>query len=141
MSTLTRADLAVLEGLELVGIVRDYGVDTIESWVRRRQRTDLEAIVVALAAMVPDDKTPAELLRWLDPDRLSRNARTRAREARRKAAVVRAGAPIDRVFQPCGTHAAFNRHRSRGEDPCGVCIAGERIYQRLRARDRRPKGA
>ena len=139
--TLTRADHAVIQGLELVGLVRDYGLDTIEPWVRRRERTDLEAIVIALASMVPDDKTPNELLGWLDPDRASRNAKTRAREARRKAAVIRAGAPIDRVFQPCGTHAAFNRHKSRSEEPCDVCKAGERIFQRIRARERRAKAA
>lgn len=33
---------------------------------------------------------------------------------------------------PHGTHAAFNRHKKRGETPCATCIAGERAYQQHR---------
>ena len=40
---------------------------------------------------------------------------------------------------PHGTHAAFTRHRYHGEQPCEVCVVGERVYQRERARRRRAK--
>lgn len=30
-----------------------------------------------------------------------------------------------------GTHAAFNRHKNHGEQPCVPCVEGERVYQRL----------
>lgn len=30
---------------------------------------------------------------------------------------------------PHGTHAAFNRHKKRGEEPCPLCRVGERRYQ------------
>lgn len=42
---------------------------------------------------------------------------------------------------PCGTHAAFNRHRKRGETPCGPCVVAERDYQRARKRASRARGA
>jgi hypothetical protein len=38
--------------------------------------------------------------------------------------------------EPCGTHAAYNRHKAHGEDPCFPCALAERIYQRQRP-DRR----
>ena len=40
---------------------------------------------------------------------------------------------------PHGTHAAFNRHKGRGEVPCAECVVGERDYQRDRARKRRAR--
>jgi len=42
---------------------------------------------------------------------------------------------------PCGTHAAYNRHRKRGEDPCEACVVAERDYQRTRKRASRARGA
>lgn len=33
---------------------------------------------------------------------------------------------------PCGTHAAYERHRRRSETPCSDCVTGEREYQRAR---------
>lgn len=41
--------------------------------------------------------------------------------------------------QPCGTHAAFARHRAHGEQPCEPCVIGEREYQRARHVRRRAK--
>lgn len=37
-----------------------------------------------------------------------------------------------RQLRPCGTHAAFGRHRARGETPCTECTEAEREYQRVR---------
>lgn len=48
----------------------------------------------------------------------------RKREAARRAA---ARAPL-----PCGTHAAFNRHKAKGEFPDDACVEAERQYQRAR---------
>lgn len=33
---------------------------------------------------------------------------------------------------PCGTSAAYRRHRRRGEKPCAVCKAGERLRHQIR---------
>lgn len=48
-------------------------------------------------------------------------------------------APTGRQTQPHGTHAGFNRHRAAGDAPCPACWAGERTYQRARARTRRAR--
>ncbi|MCW2601835.1 MAG: hypothetical protein JWM02_3664 [Frankiales bacterium] len=126
----TRADYAVVEGLELVGIVREFGRDTIEEWLRHRDRLALETLVVVLAAMVPDDQTPGDLLAWCDP------ARARA-ERNRLARLRQAALLAPKPRKECGTHAAFNRHRNASEMPCEACVLGERIYQRDRGRRRR----
>lgn len=80
---------------------------------------DLPAVVVLLAAMVDEDRPTSHLLAWTD----------RLADAR-----LRPG-PLPQ--SPCGSHAAFNRHRSRGEQPCASCWEAERTYQRIRARQRR----
>lgn len=47
-------------------------------------------------------------------------------------------APDDgaRLLKPCGTHAAFERHRAHGEQPCQDCIDAEHHYQNHRRRRR-----
>lgn len=42
---------------------------------------------------------------------------------------------------PHGTHAAFVRHRSHGEEPCDDCRLAERVYQRQRKRSLRARAA
>lgn len=34
--------------------------------------------------------------------------------------------------QPCGTHAAYARHKKAHEQPCSACVEAEREYQRAR---------
>lgn len=45
--------------------------------------------------------------------------------------------PDDSDLASCGTHAAFVRHKNRGETPCTDCRLGEREYQRARQQRRR----
>lgn len=46
-----------------------------------------------------------------------------AAEARRAAEVSPPSPPPRHTLQPCGTPAAWQRHRLRGETPCDVCRA------------------
>jgi hypothetical protein len=62
---------------------------------------------------------------------LGDHLRQSARTIRRTAEHPRRSEP-----QPCGSHAAYNRHKAHGEDPCFPCALAERIYQRQRP-DRR----
>lgn len=39
---------------------------------------------------------------------------------------LREGRPIRRHLKPCGTPAAYRRHKDHGEEPCDVCIEGMR---------------
>jgi hypothetical protein len=85
-------------------------------------RADPRALCLVLAAMVDDERSirgllrdVPQLLRWMDSPR------------------VRPRKPL----QPCGTHAAFSRHRARGEEPDELCREAERAYQRARDRIRK----
>lgn len=46
----------------------------------------------------------------------------------------------NRAVLPCGTHAAYQRHRQHHQQPCAACRVGERDYQaerhQRRARER-----
>lgn len=42
-------------------------------------------------------------------------------------------------LRPHGTHAAFARHKKRGEEPCLACVRAERIYNTERKRMAREK--
>jgi hypothetical protein len=44
------------------------------------------------------------------------------------------------LIQPCGTHAAFNRHKKRGEPIDDNCRQAEREYQSAKARRFRARG-
>ena len=44
-----------------------------------------------------------------------------------------------RTLQPCGTVAAYDRHRGRGEEPCQPCRAAKATYNRA-FRDRKRRG-
>jgi len=35
------------------------------------------------------------------------------------------------ALQPCGTHAAYQRHRRAGETPCEKCKNGNAVYMRM----------
>lgn len=48
-------------------MVRDEGCDRIGDYLDGFNRQELYGLVVALAAMVPDDRTVDELLEWIAP--------------------------------------------------------------------------
>jgi len=55
---------------------------------------------------------------------------------------ARTGQPGRPVTRPCGTVAAFNRHKYNGETPCAACHNAYRDHQRqmyLQRKDRQGK--
>lgn len=81
-----------LEGaIRLVSLVREEGPDGLGEFLDRRTRDGLYGLVVALAAMVPDDQTPEDLLAWLVPDP-SASGRTMTPEAQARHAARRRAA-------------------------------------------------
>jgi hypothetical protein len=125
-----RADLAerlLPTALDLVMRVHDDGRQAVAELLAQIAPGELPALLVVLAALVPVDQGIADLLAWVTFDEYGRPLtgvtpalpRTTARGRRLK---------------PCGTHAAYNRHRKLGEDPCRACETAERIYQRNRDR-------
>lgn len=107
----------IAAAMRLVGAVRDEGRDEVNAVMAG---VDLRGLCVTLAAMVPDDRTPSELLEWND---LPKKPRSHHAEV-----------PGPRLPQPCGTHAAFVRHKARGETVDPECVSAERKYQRERVR-------
>lgn len=54
--------------------------------------------------------------------------RTPFRAKVRKRHVPKLPRVID--YQPCGTHAAYSRHRRMSQQPCKACSAAESVYRR-----------
>lgn len=118
---------------QLTAAVHEFGPDDVGRILGGLTRTQLNALAVTLAAMVPIEHSPGELLAWNDA-KFSRDSPS-ARAARGLQVVP--ASPATRTLAPHGTHAAFNRHRKRQEEPCDACWLGERRYQRDRGRERR----
>lgn len=125
----TRGDLAerlVPVAADLVLRVRDEGRDSIGHLLITLTPEERWALPVVLAAMVPPDLPVGDLLAWVTWDEHghpldSTVPRLPARQS-------------ERGLQPCGTHAAFARHKTHGEPPCAACIKAERAYHARRRR-------
>lgn len=72
---------------------------------------------------------------WLRMDRINETGDTDLPRGRPRTA-YRRGKKGPRPEAPCGTRAAFDRHRRRGEDIDAACIDAERVYQAARWRRR-----
>jgi len=53
------------------------------------------------------------------------------------ARMIHLGANHDRQLRPCGTHAAYTRHKTHNEPIDPWCLHAERAYQRNRKRTQR----
>ena len=51
---------------------------------------------------------------------------------------ARTGQPGRPATQPCGTPAAYRRHKRAGEEPCPACKAAESERQRFYYQQRKP---
>lgn len=70
-----RAGMAALvRAQHLAGLVRDHGPDAIGTYLDALTRDEHYALTVTLAALVPIDQTPADLLAWLHQPREHREA-------------------------------------------------------------------
>lgn len=103
---------------DLVDRVRDQSPQAVQELIHSLNPQERYALTVVLAAMVPTDRTVTELLAWIDGP----------------ATVY---VPRVALLRPCGTHAAYVRHKKRDERPCEACVEAERGYQRERKRERR----
>lgn len=64
----TQAACAAMERAQsLACLVRDESADSIGPWLDKLTPAQMYALVVTLAAMVPDDQPAADLLDWLEP--------------------------------------------------------------------------
>lgn len=113
MSANCLPEWAISHSQRLIGAVRDYDSTAVNALLMLPE-PDLKLLALTLAAMVPDDRSPAELLIWNDKiDDLI---------ARRRGELA--------GLKPCGTRAAWMRHKANGEQPDPACEEANRAYQR-----------
>ena len=117
---LDRVERVLPIALAMVGAVRE-GPDQVAHTLELAE-ADMPAVMVALAALVPDDRSAAELLRWYHGERKDKAQRLRER------------ARVRRPVAECGTRSGFGRHKNLCEPVCGPCAEAERLYQRERKR-------
>jgi hypothetical protein len=113
------ADRLAEIAVELAVRVRDDDPEANGRWLRTQlpNPADWFRLAFTLAAAVPDDRTWSELTAWT-------------------------GQPLTPVperpaLQPCGTRAAYRRHRNRGEQPCQPCRDAAALYKRTARLDHR----
>lgn len=111
---------------EFACLVRDEDRETIGSWIAVRSGEEKDALLVVLAAMADIDRPAADLLSWVTWDEFGQPLQP-----------VRRRGPLE----PCGTYAAWRRHKRRDEPTveCG-CEAAKNQWRADYQRDRR-KGA
>lgn len=123
---------------ELACTVRDEGRESVARLLAQVTPEpvpeQIAALLVVLAAMVPDDKSPADLLSWVTWDEFGQplpDAPQRRSQGRQRT-------------QPCGTAAAYRRHLKHREKPDEACKKAMRKVwarqNRTRRRSARERG-
>jgi hypothetical protein len=111
-----RGDLAermVGKAADLALLVRDEGRESVCEFLGSLGSEEKDALLVVLAAMAPvEDQSAADMLAWVRFDEFGR--------------------PLDRPLAPCGTYAAFRRHKQRGELTDDECERAAREYWQAR---------
>lgn len=98
---------ALQQALDLVMTVHDEGPPEVQAAIQRI--TDVPAVLVTLAALVPANQTVQQLLAWNDDK-------------------------YQTCTHPHSSQAAYDWHRQRGERPCRDCRLGEELRQQARRR-------
>jgi hypothetical protein len=119
------AERLVPVAADLVLRVHHEGRDSIGHLLATLTPKERWALPVVLAAMVPPDLPVGDLLAWVTWDEQGHPLTPSAHLPRRPAVTG---------LQPCGTHAAFARHKAHGEPACDTCTRAERAYHARRRR-------
>lgn len=88
--------------------------------------TPVAALLVVLAAMVPDTAPVGDLLAWTE----SLEAVLALRQE--PLPLTMPGRPVSEL---CGTYAAYRRHERHGEVPDEACLRAYGVYHRERSRE------
>jgi hypothetical protein len=133
-----RGELAqrlVPKAIKLAGLVHGDGDATaIGRFLGKLTPEERAALPVILAALVPTDRTAAELLAFVTWNEHGEPLET----------AVPLPVPPSRLQlaePPCGTPEAFRRHQRLGEDIDGACRDAMRAYWSARNRQKNAKGA
>jgi hypothetical protein len=120
-----RGDLAermVDKATDLALLVRDEGRESVCAFLGSLGSDEKDALLIVLAAMAPvEDQSAADMLAWVRFDEFGR--------------------PLDRPVAPCGTPAAYRRHKQQGELVDDDCQRAAREYWGERNRMRKNAAA
>lgn len=133
------AERMVATACQLACLVRDSGRDEIGKFLATLGAGERDALLVVLAAMVPDDTAPGDLLSWITWDEYGRPLPSPSHAKGGGVALPPRRRPGRAAVQPCGTYAAYSRHKDRGELIDGECTEAARAYWRDRERTKRAK--
>jgi hypothetical protein len=110
----------VLLGARIAATLRDSEEPDlwreIDAMIKATPGVRLDLLIIALAAMVDVNKTPAQLVAWTHEG---------VRRARRQLAGGRRPNPREH-----GTERGYQQHRQYGEDQCGHCTIAHRVHLR-----------
>lgn len=115
---------------DLVFKVHHENRETIGETLDSLTPAQARALPVVLAAMVDPEAHLNDLLGWVTWDEHGQPLYAHDRHPDRPAVAT---------LRPCGTHAAYQRHKAASETPCRSCVEGERAYQRAKTRRQRRK--
>lgn len=144
-----RGELAaqmVTVACEMACLVRDNGPGEIAAALDSLTAEQMRALIIVQAAMIPDDRTPADLLSWVTWDEHGNKIRP-VRENPLPGPSLTGNSWAEYRFplrdqswmRPCGTYAAYMRHLTRGETPDDDCKHGARLHWAAKARNRRAR--
>jgi hypothetical protein len=117
------AERLVPVAMAFVGAVRDVDGDGIAEFLKGLSGDERLTLLVILAAMVPHDQAPQDLLAWVDWDEFGAPLPEGAQMVL-YSPYRRGGMPAS-----CGTRGAYQRHLKAQEPPCDPCRAAESDYQ------------
>ena len=135
---------------EITCLVRDKETDGIPDLLARMSPAELLTLVITQAAMIPVDRSPAELLSWVLWDEHGVPLPVPVYEHPQPAWSVTGGRwhqfqfhPVrdPRTLRPCGTYAAYARHVDHEEPIDDACEMAARRYWAERKRTRRENAA
>ena len=136
------AERLVPVAASFVGVVREEDRDGVTAFLSDLAVHERDALLVILAAMIPEDRTPADLLSWVTWDEhghpLPPDTVLVLHEGGRKRGP---GPKPPGEIAPCGTATAAKRHYANGEKPCEPCRVAANAEQAASRQARREKAA
>ncbi len=136
------AERLVPVAASFVGVVRDEDRDGVTAFLAARTQHERDALLVILAAMIPDDLSPADLLSWVTWDEHGRPLPPETVFVLHEGGRKRGPAPQPPgELAPCGTATAAKRHYANGEKPCEPCRVAANEAQAAKRQARQEKAA
>lgn len=111
-----RAERLLRIGLDMAVRIREEPPDAVARTMHGLDQGELRDLALLMAACVDVGRPVREVVWWTELDRMP---------------------PRPRHIQPCGTHAAYNRHRAKGEPVDLACEVAERQHNAERYQQRK----